>query len=73
MITYTFRKRNLETPKLMRKLIAFFVFRHKKLLFKKTREYLESKKLTMDEWLNSVRMNRCGDILCVFLLSIVTG
>ena len=27
----------------------------------------------MDEWLNSVTMNRCGDILCVFLLSIVTG
>ena len=69
----TFHERNLETPKLMRKLIAFFVCWHKKLLFKKVREYLESKKLTMDEWLNSIRMNRRGDILCVFLLSIVTG
>ena len=39
----------------------------------KARDYLESKKLTLDEWLNSVTMNRCGDILCVFLLSIVTG
>ena len=68
-----FCKRNLETPKLMRKLIAFFVRRYKKLLFKKARDYLESKKLTLDEWLNSVTMNRRGDILCVFLLSIVTG
>ena len=68
-----FRKRNLETPKLMCKLIAFFVHQYKKLLFKKARDYLESKKLTMDEWLNSVIMNRRGDILCVFLLSIVTG
>ena len=69
----TFRKRNLETPKLMRKLIAFFVHRYKKMLFKKVQEYLKSKKLTMDEWLNSVSMNRRGDILCVFLLSMVTG
>ena len=69
----TFRKKNLETLKLMCKLIAFFVRRYKKLLFKKARDYLESKKLTMDEWLNSVTMNRCGDILCVFLFSIVTG
>ena len=69
----TFCKRNLETPKLMHKLIAFFVHRYKKLLFKKARDYLESKKLTMDEWLNSVTRNRHGDILCVFLLSIVTG
>ena len=68
-----FHKRNLETPKLMCKLIAFFVRRYKKLLFKKAHDYLESKKLTLDEWLNSVTMNRHGDILCVFLLSIVTG
>ena len=68
-----FRKKNLETPKLMRKLTIFFVRRYKNLLFKKARDYLESKKLTLDDWLNSVAMNRRGDILCVFLLSIVTG
>ena len=69
----TFCKKNLETPKLMRKLIVFFVRHYKKMLSKKAQEYLESKKLTMDEWLNSVSMNRRGDILCLFLLSMVTG
>ena len=68
-----FLKKNLETPKLMRKLTIFFVRQYKNLLFKKARDYLESKKLTLDDWLNSVAMNRRGDILCVFLLSIVTG
>ena len=69
----TFHKKNLETPKLMRKLIVFFIHRYKKMLFKKAQEYLESKKLTVDEWLNSVSINRHGDILCLFLLSMVTG
>ena len=69
----TFHKKNLETTKLMCKLIVFFVRRYKKMLSKKAQEYLGSKKLTMEEWLNSVSMNRCGDILCLFLLSIVTG
>ena len=69
----TFHKKNLETPKLMHKLIIFFVRRYKKMLSKKAQEYLGSKKLTMEEWLNSVSMNRCGDILCLFLLSIVTS
>ena len=69
----TFCKKNLETPKLMCKLIVFFVRHYKKMLSKKAQEYLGSKKLTMDEWLNSVSMNRRGDILCLFLLSIVTS
>ena len=68
-----FLKKKLETSKLMCKLTIFFVRRYKNLLFKKARDYLESKKLTLDDWLNSVAMNRRGDILCVFLLSIVTG
>ena len=69
----TFHKKNLETPKLMCKLIILFVCCYKKMLAKKAQEYLGSKKLTMDEWLNSVSINRRGDILCLFLLSIVTG
>ena len=60
-----FLKKSLETPKLMRKLTIFFVHWYKNLLFKKARDYLESKKLTLDDWLHSVAMNRCGDILCV--------
>ena len=57
----------------MRKLTIFFVRRYKNLLFKRARDYLESKKLTLDEWMHSVAMNRRGDILCVFILSMVTG
>ena len=53
----TFCKKNLETPKLIHKLVIFFVRRYKELLAKKAQEYLDSKKLTMEEWLNSVRMN----------------
>ena len=53
----TFRKKNLETPKLIRKLVIFFVRHYKELLAKKAQDYLDSKKLTMEEWLNSVRMN----------------
>ena len=68
-----FLKKSLKSPKLMRKLTIFFVRRYKNLLYKKARDYLESKKLTLDEWLHSVAMNRRGDILCVFLLSMVTG
>ena len=69
----TFCKKNLETPKLICKLVIFFVRCYKELLAKKAQNYLDSKKFTMEEWLNSVCMNRRGDILCLFLLSIVTG
>ena len=54
----TFCKKNLETPKLIRKLVIFFVHHYKELLAKKAQDYLDCKKLTMDEWLNSVCMNR---------------
>ena len=69
----TFRKKNLGTPKLICKLVIFFVRHYKELLAMKAQDYLDSKKLTIDEWLNSVHNNRRGDILCLFLLSIVTG
>ena len=54
----TFRKKNLETPRLIRKLVIFFVRRYKELLAKKAQDYLDSKKLTMKEWLTSIRMNQ---------------
>ena len=53
----TFRKKNLETPKLICKLVIFFIHHYKKLLSKKAQDYLDSKKLTIDEWLNSVCNN----------------
>ena len=35
--------------------------------------YLDSKRLSLDEWLRCVREGRRGDILCVYLLSLATG
>ena len=61
-----FCKKNLKTPQLIHKLVTFLVQYYKKLLSKKAEDYLNSKKLTIDEWLNSVRNNRRGDILCLF-------
>ena len=37
------------------------------------REYLDSKKLSLDDWLHCVNEGRRGDILHVYLLSIATG
>ena len=37
------------------------------------RAYLDSKKLTLDHWLDAVKNNRRGDTLCVYFLSLVTG
>ena len=68
-----YHKKNLETPKLIRKLVIFLICHYKILLSKKAHDYLDSKKLTIDEWLNSVCNNQWGDILCLFFLSIVTG
>ena len=36
-------------------------------------EYLQSKKLTFDDWMAAVKNHRRGDIVCVYLLSMVTG
>ena len=35
--------------------------------------YLDLKKLSLEDWLRCVRDGRCGDILCVYLLSLSTG
>ena len=52
-----YHKKYLETPKLIRKLVIFFVCHYKNMLTKKAHDYLDSKKLTIDEWLNSVHNN----------------
>ena len=46
---------------------------HQKQITIKVREYLDSKKLLLDNWLRCVNEGRRGDILCVYLLSIATG
>ena len=68
-----YERKQLETPELMRKLVGFFVCQYKNKLTAHIKDYLQSKKLTLDDWLKSVKDNRHGDILCVYFLSMVTG
>ena len=70
----TFYKRKwLETAALMRKLVSFFVHHYRKKFTECVKDYLEFKKLTLDDWLRFVKENHCGDILCIYMLSLVTG
>ena len=68
-----YKRKQLETAALMRKLASFFVCRYQKKLTNCVKDYLESKKLTLDNWLRCVKENRCGDILCIYMLSLVSG
>ena len=53
--------------------IAYFVNLYPKQITQKASSYLDSKKLTLNEWLKSVAEGRRGDIFCVYLLSMATG
>ena len=57
----------------LRRYLAYYVNLYPNQITQKVNNYLESKKLTLDEWLKSVKDGRRGDILCVFLLSMVTA
>ena len=57
----------------LRRYLAYFVNLYLKQITQKVNNYLESKKLTLDEWLKSVKDGQRGDILCVFLLSMATA
>ena len=59
-------KKQLVSVETMRKLVSFFVRHYKTLLEPKVQAYLDSKKLTLDHWLDTVKNNRRGDILCVY-------
>ena len=47
--------------------------RYRRLIEPKVNEYLRSKKLPMDDWMTAVKNNRHGDIVCIYLLSMVMG
>ena len=68
-----FYSKKPETATLMRHWISYFVRQHKTQLDAKVSKYLESKKLTLDEWLRGVSEGCRGDILSVYVLSIATG
>ena len=57
----------------MHKLVGFFIHCYKPQLEPRVKEYLGSKKLTLDQWLESVKINHLRNILCIYVLSMVTG
>ena len=57
----------------MRRWISYYVRQYPKQITAKAQSYLNSKKLTLEDWLRCVRDGRHGDILCMFLLSLSTG
>ena len=53
-------------------LLILLIFTQKQIT-QKASSYLDSKKLTLNEWLKSVKEGRRGDIFCEYLLSMATG
>ena len=53
--------------------IAYYVNLYLKQITQKASNYLDSKKLMLNEWLKSVKEGRRGDIFCTYLLSMATG
>ena len=68
-----YKKGKLEMPEVMRKLLCFFVWHYRAELEPKVTEYLQTKKLTIDDWLKAAKSNRHGDIVCMYFLSMITG
>ena len=70
---HLFYCKKTENIALMRIWISYYVRQYPKQITTKAQPYLDSKKLTLEDWLRCVRDGRRGDILCVFLLSLSTG
>ena len=64
-----YKKGQLEWPEVMCKLLTFFFKRYCDALLPKVEDYLQSKKLSMEDWLKAVKEGQQGDIICVFFLS----
>ena len=62
-----------ETVKFMCLWVGFFVRQYQTKITKCVQNYLDSKKLTMDEWLAVVKEGCCGDIMMVYVLSLIKG
>ena len=68
-----FSTKRKENVSFMRTWTGFFVRQHRTKLSQKVQPYLNSKKLSFDEWLMSVKHGHRGDIMLVYVLSIMKG
>ena len=62
-----------ETIIFMRQWVCFFVHQHRTKMTERVKDYLETKKLTLDGWLSAIKYGRWGDIMTVYVLSLVKG
>ena len=70
---HLFYSKKTKNIALMRRWISYYVRQYPKQITIQAKPYLDSKKLTLEDWLRCVKEGRRGDILCVFLLSLSTG
>ena len=68
-----FSMKRKETVSFIRTWTGFFVRQHRTKLSQKVQPYLNSKKLSLDEWLMLVKHGCRGDIMLVYVLSIIKG
>ena len=62
-----------ETVSFMRTWTGFFIRQYRTKISQRVKPYLDSKKLSLDDWLMSVKQGRRGDIMLVYILSIMKG
>ena len=57
----------------MRKWLGFFSIVHQQAILSKAGRYMNLKKMKMEDWSDSVKNNRRGDILSLFMLCALTS
>ena len=62
-----------KSHKYMCKWLGFFSIVHRQAILSKAGRYMELKKLTIENWAQSVKLNRQGDILSLFTLCALTS
>ena len=68
-----FSTKRQETVAFMHTWVGFFVRQYRTKITAQVQNYLKSKKLNMDEWLTVVKKGYRGDIMMVYILSIMKG
>ena len=68
-----FSTKRSETVSFMRTWTGFFVRQYRTKISQRVKPYLDSKKLSLDDWLLSVKQGQRGDIMLVYILSIMKG
>ena len=66
-----FSTKQRETIEFMRQWVGFFVHQHQTKMTERVKDYLKTKILTLDKWFSAVKYGQYGDILTVYVLSLM--